>query len=94
MGIGPLSRRDLAAISPALHVLGHAVPALLFALCLVTGPAAPMLAGLAGAAAIAGGALWKFTLITRACHQQGFALPMMPQRGSGKRAAPARMALG
>ena len=47
-----------------------------------------MLAGLAGVAAIAGGALWKFTLITRACHQQGFALPMMPQRGSGTRAAP------
>jgi phenylacetyl-CoA:acceptor oxidoreductase subunit 2 len=94
VGIGPLSRRDLAAISPALHVLGHATPALLFALCLMTGPSAPLLAGLAGAAAIAGGALWKFTLITRACHQQGFALPMMPQRGSGKRAAPERMAFG
>ncbi|OGA70875.1 MAG: hypothetical protein A3F77_08970 [Betaproteobacteria bacterium RIFCSPLOWO2_12_FULL_67_28] len=94
MGIGPLSRRDLAAISPTLHVLGHAAPALLFALGLMTGTAAPMLAGLAGAAAIAGGALWKFTLITRACHQQGFALPMMPQRGSGRRAAPERMALG
>src|SRR3990170_1328744 len=92
MGIGPLSRRDLAAISPALHVLGHAAPALLYALCLVAG--SPALAGLAGAAAVAGGALWKFTLITRACHQQGFALPMMPQRGSGTRAAPARMALG
>ena len=92
MGIGPLSRRDLAAISPALHVLGHAAPALLYALCLVAG--SPALAGLAGAAAVAGGALWKFTLITRACHQQGFALPMMPQRGSGTRAAPERLAAG
>ena len=48
----------------------------------------------AGAAcAVAGGALWKYTLITRACHQQGFALPRVPQRGSGTRAAPARFGL-
>ncbi|MCY4452689.1 MAG: 4Fe-4S dicluster domain-containing protein [Immundisolibacterales bacterium] len=42
---------------------------------------------------IAGGALWKHTLVTRACHQQGFALPRLPQRGSGTRAAPARFGL-
>ena len=41
-------------------------------------------------AAVAGGVLWKFAVITRACHQQGFAVPMMPQRGSGTRAAPPR----
>ena len=53
------------------------------------------LALIAGAAfTLAGGALWKFTLITRACHQQGFALPRVPQRGSGTRAAPARYGLG
>ena len=44
-----------------------------------------------GLAAFAGGALWKVTLITRAGHMQGFAIPKMPQRGSGTRAAPARL---
>ena len=93
-GIGPLARRDLAAVTPWLHGLGHAVPLLLYALCLSGAAAAPLLAALAGLATAAGGALWKFVLITRACHQQGFALPMVPQRGSGKRAAPERYALG
>ena len=50
-----------------------------------------LLAGAAGA--VAGGALLKYTLVTRACHQQGFALPKVPQRGSGTRAAPARFGL-
>ena len=94
VGIGPLSRRDLAAISPTLQLLGHVAPAVLFALCLVLAPTAGLLAALAGAAAVAGGVLWKFTVITRACHQQGFALPKLPQRGSGERAAPERLALG
>ena len=53
-----------------------------------------LLALVVGAAcAVAGGALWKHTLVTRACHQQGFALPRIPQRGSGSRAAPARFGL-
>ncbi len=89
-GIGPLSRRDLAKASPAVHLLGHAAPALLFALSLVPTWMPNSLGALAGAAAVAGGALWKFVLVTRACHQQGFALPMVPQRGSGARAAPGR----
>ena len=58
------------------------------------GTVAAPLALLAGAAcAVAGGALLKYTLVTRACHQQGFALPRVPQRGSGARAAPARFGL-
>lgn len=92
-GIGPLSRRDLAQYTPMVHWLGHAAPALLFALSLVPALAPNALAAVAGIAAVAGGALWKFVLVTRACHQQGFALPMVPQRGSGKRAAPQRLAL-
>ena len=53
------------------------------------------LAIIAGAVgAVVGGALFKYTLVTRACHQQGFALPRLPQRGSGTRAAPARFGLG
>ena len=50
-----------------------------------------LLVGAAGA--VAGGVLWKLTLVTRACHQQGFALPRVPRRGSGSRAAPARFGL-
>lgn len=93
--IGPLSRRDLAAISPTLHIVGHALPGVLFALSFFAGGAiAVILTAIAGAAAIAGGLLWKFTIITRACHQQGYAVPMLPQRGSGQRAAPARFGLG
>ncbi|MSP97752.1 MAG: hypothetical protein EXR29_11120 [Betaproteobacteria bacterium] len=93
-GIGPLSRRDLARISPTVHALGHAAPALLFALCLVPAFTPNALGALAGVTTVVGGVLWKFVLVTRACHQQGFALPMVPQRGSGNRAAPARLAMG
>ena len=56
-------------------------------------PGAALAVIAASACALAGGALWKFTLVTRACHQQGFALPRLPQRGSGSRAAPARFGL-
>lgn len=91
-GIGPLSRKTLDAVSPALHLIGHAAPIVLFAVSLGIGhAAATVTAGLAGAAAIAGGLLWKFVIVTRACHQQGYAIPMMPQRGSGARAAPGRL---
>ena len=71
--------------SPACGILESAV---------TIGTVAGPLALVAGAAcAVAGGALLKYTLVTRACHQQGFALPRVPQRGSGARAAPARFGL-
>jgi phenylacetyl-CoA:acceptor oxidoreductase subunit 2 len=94
-GIGPLARNTLAAITLPLRLLGHALPLLGFALFLALWPEQPVPATaagiLAGLGAVAGGVLWKFTVITKACHQQGFALPKVPQRGSGTRAAPARM---
>ncbi len=37
-GIGPLSRRDLAAVTPFVHLLAHAAPALLYALSLYSRP--------------------------------------------------------
>ncbi len=102
-GVGPLSRRDLDAIAGRMRWMGHLAPAALFAaaasaplLASATAVATPaiLLACAAGAAGVvAGGALWKHTLVTRACHQQGFALPRLPQRGSGSRAAPARFGL-
>jgi phenylacetyl-CoA:acceptor oxidoreductase subunit 1 len=94
-GIGPLARNSLAAITLPLRLFGQALPLLGFALFLALWLDYPFLANVAslvaGIGAVAGGILWKFTVITNACHQQGFALPKVPQRGSGTRAAPARM---
>jgi len=45
-------------------------------------PSAAPLQALAGALAAAGGALFKFMLVTRAGFNQGFALPHLPVRGS------------
>ncbi len=92
-GIPPLARREIDRVTPVLHGLGHAVPLILFLVAWLwagQGLAALCLA-LGGAAAIAGGLLWKFRVITAAGYFQGFALPKMPQRGSGSRAAPVRM---
>ena len=91
-GIGPLARAELDAVSPVVTIFGHAAPLLLCLLGLsIAGPLSAWAIGLGGVLAVAGGALWKFTAITRASHQQGFAIPMMPTRGSGTRAAPVRL---
>jgi phenylacetyl-CoA:acceptor oxidoreductase subunit 1 len=89
-GIVPLSRRLIAEISLPLHLAGHAVPALMFVLALASPDVARVCLGAGAIAALAGGAFWKFMLIVRGGYQQGFSLPMLPQRGSGTRAAPAR----
>ena len=95
-GVGPLSRRDIDVIAGRMRWVGHLAPAVLFgAAAIGAGVPGALLALVAGAAgAVAGGVIWKFTLVTRACHQQGFSLPRLPQRGSGTRAAPARFGLG
>ena len=91
-GIGPAARQAIAKITPWLHLIGHLLPLALFASALfVSIGEARMLAGIGGVAAIGGGAAWKFWIILRAGHQQGFALPKVPQRGSGEYAAPARL---
>ena len=89
-GVPPLARDELAAATPWLHGIGHAVPAALGATALFSsaGPASALLA-FAGLAAGVGGALWKFIVITRASYFQGLALPKLPRRGSGARAATA-----
>jgi phenylacetyl-CoA:acceptor oxidoreductase subunit 2 len=43
--------------------------------------AAAALQAIAGLLAVAGGAWFKFTLVTRAAFTQGFALPHLPVRG-------------
>jgi phenylacetyl-CoA:acceptor oxidoreductase subunit 1 len=93
-GIGPLSRADLASVNPGLVFAGHAAPlTLLLGAQLVPALNTPIVYAIAGAGVLFGGWLWKLTVITKACHQQGFAVPRLPQRGSGTRAAPARMGL-
>ena len=91
--IGPQARADLIKATPIVHGLAHLAPLGLYALALAKPETIHALSAIAGLCAVAGGAWWKFVVITRACHQQGFALPMVPQRGSGQRAAPARYAL-
>jgi len=93
-GIGPLARRVLKRATSVLHILGHLLPVALYVLALAfpwRSEEALIAVGVAGAGAVFGGIWWKFTVITRACHQQGFALPRLPQRGSGRRAAPPRL---
>ena len=84
-----------AAIGPQCAMAESSSPACgILESVVIIGTVAAPLALLAGAAcAVAGGALLKYTLVTRACHQQGFALPRVPQRGSGAGAAPARYGL-
>ena len=90
-GIGPLSRRVLGALTPWLIGIGYAVPFLVYGLLLMQAapPFAVIVLGVA--AALAGGVSWKTVLVTRACHQQGFALARWPRRGSGSRAAPSSL---
>jgi len=90
-GIGPIDRRILGVITPKLHVIGHLLPLILFVVLLVNSEAPVWVADIAGFLTIAGGVLWKAVVITRACHQQGYALAMFPQRGSGKFAAPGKV---
>jgi len=90
-GIKPLARAVLAAITPWLHGVGHAAPLVFFILAFMNEGHAATWAVLAAVCALAGGALWKIAVITRACHQQGFRLDRLPRRGSGTYAAPVRI---
>jgi phenylacetyl-CoA:acceptor oxidoreductase 27-kDa subunit len=88
-GIGLAARRTLAKITPWLHGIGHAAAFVLFLGAVLVDEWTMWLA-LAGIAALAGGAAWKFTIVVFASYQQGYSVPRLPQRGSGTRAAPIR----
>jgi Fe-S-cluster-containing dehydrogenase component/DMSO reductase anchor subunit len=90
-GIGPIDRRILGIFTPKLHMVGHVIPLVLFAILFLNANSPVWIADLAGFLTIAGGVLWKAIVITRACHMQNFALGKMPQRGSGKFAAPLKV---
>jgi len=90
-GIPPLARREIDAMTVFVITVGHLFPAVLAFVALVAPVDAGVILPFAGAGAIVGGLWWKFAMVTRASYQQGFALPRAPQRGSGLRAAPARL---
>jgi phenylacetyl-CoA:acceptor oxidoreductase subunit 2 len=77
-------------LTAPLHAIGHGLPIVLAAAAVFVPAASGALLALAGVAAIAGGMLWKFSVIVRAGYTQGFKLSHLPQRGSGNRAAPSR----
>ena len=86
-GIGPLSRAVIAKASLSLDLVGHGLPLLMFLLAFYMPGSAAAFLVIGGVAAIVGGIFKKFTLIVRAGYQQGYALAMLPQRGSGTKAA-------
>jgi hypothetical protein len=73
--------------------LSQIFPAALFSLTLINSAIGLLPFFLACALIVLGGAYWKLIIITKACHMQSFEIPMIPQRGSGQRAAPERMGL-
>ncbi len=77
------SARAMARWTPALLVVGHALPAVLLLQALVPGGIAP-LAAAGGLLLAATGWLAKTLLILRAGHTQGFAIAHTPARGAGK----------
>ncbi len=91
-GIPPLARAEIARVTPWLHALGHGLPAA--GATAVFAAASPPALVTAAIGAIAGGALWKYWVIVHASYQQGFALPKLPRRGSGRRSAWAGARMG
>lgn len=79
-----LAAGALAALDRAGRVLlfaGTLLPALLVAVTAVPGVVTAPLLALAGVAAAAAGAYFKYTLVMHAGFNQGFALPQFPVRG-------------
>jgi phenylacetyl-CoA:acceptor oxidoreductase subunit 2 len=75
----------LSALEPSakwLLIVGIIAPLALLLTALVAPPVAPAATMLAGIAALAAGWHLKLALVTRAAHNQGFALPRLPVRGS------------
>jgi phenylacetyl-CoA:acceptor oxidoreductase subunit 1 len=86
-GIPPLARDVLNGVTPA-YLAGQCAAVAGLALGHVLGSG--IVDAVAALLLIGCGALWKFTVITRASFQQGFVLPKVPRRGSGIYAAPHR----
>jgi phenylacetyl-CoA:acceptor oxidoreductase subunit 2 len=82
---GRVATRAQAALGRAGRVLligGTALPLALLVVAFGTGAASAVLAALAGLVAVVAGFYLKFTLITRAGYNRGFALRELPVRGA------------
>ncbi len=87
--IAPRAAAALDIAGGVLLVVGTIVPLALLVAALSAGHAAgATFAALAGLAAAPAGAFVKFTLITRAGFNQGFALQRLPVRGQAARGTP------
>jgi phenylacetyl-CoA:acceptor oxidoreductase subunit 2 len=73
-----LSRNEGAFVG-----VGHALPALLLVVAFAVPAAQPPLAWLAGLVVLGAGWWIKFTIVTRAGYNQGFAIMHTPARGAG-----------
>lgn len=80
----------LSQISLPVHLLGHALPAMLLLVSLVA-PRPGVTAVVAGIAMVAAGAWLKFAVVTRAAFTQGFSIPVVPMRGQPSTAAAAEV---
>lgn len=80
----------LASIDLPFSLAGNWGPAVLLLAAIPEYGAANALALLAGIAAAGAGWFLKFTIVARAAFNQGFALPAVPIRGTGKRLAGAK----
>jgi phenylacetyl-CoA:acceptor oxidoreductase 26-kDa subunit len=83
-GIAPHALAHIDRIAPVVQWIGSALPlalALLAAIGVVTDSWSQGLLAVAGLAVALTGARFKFTLITRAAFNQGFALARLPVRG-------------
>ena len=93
-GLPPLARAALTTLDPWLRWGGYILPAGAF-FCALARPgwalASTLALGVGGATALLLGVAMKVIVVTRAAYQQGYAIPRMPQRGSGTRAAPVRL---
>ena len=74
--------RALDGAGRVLLIGGTLVPLVLLLVGLGAGVAPTALAALAGLLAVAAGAYLKFTLVTRAGYNRGFALKAIPVRGA------------
>lgn len=79
---------ELAKINSVTLVVGNLIPLLLLGITLVATDLISIVGVLAGGLAVLSGWYMKFTIVTRAAHYQGFALPRTRVATAGKRAAP------
>ncbi|HJV24857.1 MAG TPA: DmsC/YnfH family molybdoenzyme membrane anchor subunit [Aromatoleum sp.] len=77
------SLRALSSINGRFLTYGNLLPAILLLVGVLGAPLAGAALAIAGLAAVAGGWLFKYTLVRRAAFTQGFALPHLPVRGRG-----------